>query len=239
MSIQSNKNNTHYFLKWIKNFGIDYILSPIQSQDTKDCDALSSTKAYANSQQHYGYKIKFTSIDDLKQAVMNLYHPLKDGARNVVFSSGPTNAQLMLIGEAPGAEEDAQGLPFVGESGRLVNNILKAVNISRDDVYVTNVVFWRPPNNRPPLPEEIEFCRPYFSEHIRLINPKVVVLLGAVATRAILHVSKGITSLRGVKQFVNDVCCIPTFHPSYLLRSPSKKYEAMMDFNLACNILRG
>lgn len=219
--------------KWLHAFGVIHLLEENQQGEdiqTKTRDAKQSQETQCN--------YKYSTLEELRNAVMHLDHPLKNTCKNTVFSSGPQDARLMIIGEAPGADEDEQGVPFVGESGKLVNNILRSINIARDEVYVANVIFWRPPKNRPPLPDEVEFCRPYFTEHIRLINPKVILLLGAVATKAILQKTSGITSLRGEAHKIGETYVIPTFHPSYLLRSPTKKYEAMLDFNLAVQYLK-
>jgi DNA polymerase len=153
---------------------------------------------------------------------------------NTVFADGPTTADVMLIGEAPGADEDKQGLPFVGQSGKLLNKMLESVGLSREKVYITNVVNWRPPGNRPPEPLEIEQCRPFFEKHVELINPKVVVLLGLTATFAVLRFKAGLSKVRGFWHHYTvgekRIKTMVTFHPSYLLRSPGQKMFAWDDF---------
>jgi DNA polymerase len=151
-------------------------------------------------------------------------------AKNTVFADGVPEADIMLIGEAPGQEEDEQGKPFVGQSGMLLNNMLLAVGIKRSAVYITNVVYWRPPGNRTPSADEVALCLPYVMRHIALAQPKVIVLLGGVAVRAVLDTNVPISRLRGVNRKVLGIDVIPTFHPAYLLRSPNQKLQAFKDF---------
>ncbi|MFH1684576.1 MAG: uracil-DNA glycosylase [Candidatus Margulisiibacteriota bacterium] len=143
----------------------------------------------------------------------------------VVFGNGPVPCDLMLIGEAPGADEDAQGLPFVGRSGQLLTKILESVDIKRpDDIYIANTVKCRPPNNRAPLPKEQEACRPFLEAQIKHIKPKIILLAGAPAVKAILNSTEPMSSLRGkwTKLPGTDIAVMPLFHPAYLLRNPSK-----------------
>ncbi len=134
--------------------------------------------------------------------------------------------------EAPGAEEDRQGLPFVGQSGQLLDKVLAAVGLDRSKVYITNILPWRPPGNRTPNTQEVALFRPYVIKHISLVNPKVVVCLGGTSTKALLQKNEGIMRLRGRWAFVEEVSIkvLPTFHPAYLLRSPSQKKEFWRDF---------
>ena len=141
----------------------------------------------------------------------------------------------MLIGEAPGAEEDKLGKPFVGAAGQLLNKMLAAINLDRNSVYITNIVPWRPPNNRAPNTEEILQCLPFIQKHIEIIQPSILVLLGGTATKAILATTLGITKLRGKWHEYNSLTIkepIPTmtmYHPAFLLRSPGHKKEAWKD----------
>lgn len=147
----------------------------------------------------------------------------------VVFGVGNVHAELMFIGEAPGHNEDMQGEPFVGRAGELLTKIILAMGFQRSDVYITNVIKCRPPENRTPLPEEIENCLPYLLSQIELIKPKVIVALGAVALRGLLDVQLGITKMRGHWYTFRDVPIMPTFHPAYLLRNPAAKKEVWED----------
>ncbi|QBG49089.1 uracil-DNA glycosylase [Verrucomicrobia bacterium S94] len=138
----------------------------------------------------------------------------------------------MFVGEGPGAEEDAQGRPFVGKAGKLLDKMIEAMGYTREQVYIGNVVKCRPPKNRKPLPEEMEMCLPYLRQQIRLIQPKIIVGLGGTAMEGLLGRPVGITRIRGVWQEYAGIRLMPTFHPSYLLRDPSKKKEAWADLKL-------
>lgn len=183
-----------------------------------------------------------TSLQELTAFIENFDGcVLKQTARNTVVSDGNPAAPVMLIGEAPGAEEDAQGKPFVGRSGQLLDKMLEAVGLSRTateperSVYIANIVPWRPPGNRVPSPEEVAVCLPLIERHIALVNPKLIVLLGSTAMRALLNLKEGITRVRGKNYAYTNpfltapVQTLPTFHPAYLLRSPGQKRQAWED----------
>jgi len=143
---------------------------------------------------------------------------------HVVVSRGNPQAPLMIIGEGPGQQEDETGLPFVGRAGQLLDKILASVNLdSERDVYICNVVKCRPPGNRTPEPQEVSACKPYLLEQIRLVNPKVILLTGAVAVQAILEEKRGITKIRGQWFTWQGYDCMPVLHPAYLLRNPSRE----------------
>lgn len=151
---------------------------------------------------------------------------LAKGRNKVVFGSGPVPCDLMVIGEAPGADEDAQGLPFVGRAGQLLTKILESVGIKRpDDIYIANTVKCRPPNNRAPLPKEQEACRPYLEAQIKFVRPKIILLAGSPAVKAMLKSDEPMTKIRGTWKKLpgTDISVMPIFHPAYLLRNPSKK----------------
>ena len=149
--------------------------------------------------------------------------------KNVVFGVGDIHAELMFVGEAPGADEDEQGEPFVGRAGQLLTKIIEAMGYRRKDVYIANVLKCRPPQNRTPLPDEMNNCRPYLLEQIDAIKPKVIVALGATAVRALLDVQLGITKMRGNWYTFHNTPIMPTFHPAYLLRNPPAKREVWED----------
>lgn len=151
--------------------------------------------------------------------------PLSKTRSSVVFGEGCEKTSLMFIGEGPGADEDAQGRPFVGRAGQLLTQILNAAEIDRKDVYITNVVKCRPPNNRVPLPEEMSACDEWLKTQILLIKPKIMVLLGATPTKWILKTTEGITKLRGRWFDWHGISVMPMFHPSYLLRYPDGKRQ--------------
>ena len=177
-------------------------------------------------------KLNFSSLDALRQAVFNLDFPLKKTARHTVFSDGTPDSDIMIIGEAPGQDEDEQGKPFVGQSGKLLSAMLSSVGLSRSEVYISNIVFWRPPGNRTPSAEEIAFCMPYVEQHVKLAHPKVLLLLGGVAVKSILNTSEAISRLRGSISAYLGIPTIATFHPAYLLRPPGQKALAFRDFIL-------
>lgn len=159
--------------------------------------------------------------------------PLHTTRRHVVFGTGNRNADLMFVGEAPGHEEDLQGLPFVGRAGQLLNRMIAAMGLRREDVYIANIIKCRPPENRNPLPDEIRECFPYLLRQIQLVRPKVIVALGTVAAQTLLETRQRVTRLRGrFYPIEGGIQVMPTFHPAFLLRNPSAKREAWEDLQL-------
>jgi uracil-DNA glycosylase family 4 len=160
---------------------------------------------------------------------------LKATATHTVFGAGPADARLMIIGEAPGEEEDRRGEPFVGVSGKLLERMLGSIGLNRADVYITNTIYWRPPGNRTPTPAEVQTCLPFLRRQIALIRPDVLLLVGGAAAKTMLERPEGIMRLRGRwfdYNFSPDHPAIPalaTFHPAFLLRSPAQKREAWLD----------
>ena len=155
---------------------------------------------------------------------------LRAGCRGVVFGEGATHARLCLIGEGPGATEDEQGRPFVGRAGELLDKILDAAGFARGEVYISNVVLCRPPGNRTPEDPEIAACRPYLRRRLELIDPSIVVLLGATPLRALVDAKAKITQERGHWYRLDGRWVLPTYHPAYLLRNPAAKKDAWEDF---------
>lgn len=160
---------------------------------------------------------------------------LKHTATNLVFADGNPESGLMLIGEAPGADEDREGVPFVGVSGRLLDRMMSFIGRDRTGFYITNIVFWRPPGNRSPTDAETAACMPFVHRHIELVRPRVLLLMGAPASKTLLRRSEGITRMRG-KWFEYEsegldrpIPALPTFHPAYLLRNPAQKRESWLD----------
>ncbi|MCZ7610364.1 MAG: uracil-DNA glycosylase [Ignavibacterium sp.] len=154
---------------------------------------------------------------------------LHKGRTNFVFGSGNPNADVMVIGEGPGAEEDKQGLPFVGRAGQLLTDILKAIKFSREEVYIGNIVKCRPPNNRVPLPDEMDACIPYLNKQIELIKPKLILCLGLTAAKGLLKKKESLTALRGKVFDYNGIKVMVTFHPAALLRNPNWKRDCWTD----------
>ena len=176
-----------------------------------------------------------TTLEDLKKAIQSFEGcTLKHTAMHTVFSDGNPNADVMLIGEAPGADEDRQGLPFVGGSGQLLDKMLYAIGKNRQtDYYISNVIPWRPPGNRPPTKEETALCLPFIERHIELKQPKVLIFVGATAAKTLLETKDSMSKLRGkwVDYRVGNMRIPATvlFHPSYLIRSPGQKKYAWED----------
>jgi DNA polymerase len=159
------------------------------------------------------------------------------GRKQVVFGVGNADADLMFVGEAPGADEDIQGIPFVGRAGQLLTKMIEAINLRRDDVYIANVIKCRPPGNRNPEPDEIAQCEPFLFQQIEAIRPKVIVALGSFAAKTLLRSEESISRLRGRVYDFHGAQLIPTFHPSFLLRSPDRKRDAWEDLKKARALL--
>ena len=160
------------------------------------------------------------------------------GRRQIVFGVGNPDADLMFVGEAPGADEDVKGEPFVGRAGQLLTKIIEAIGLKREDVYIANVIKCRPPQNRNPEPDEVDTCEPFLFRQIDAIKPKVVVALGSFAARALLRTQDPISRLRGRVYEYRGAKLIPTFHPAYLLRNPSSKKEVWEDMKLVRSLLK-
>lgn len=177
-----------------------------------------------------------TTITELRAAIETFEGcALKKTATNLVLSDGPENARLMLVGEAPGAEEDRQGVPFVGPSGQLLNAMLESIGIAREQVLISNSVFWRPPGNRTPTTQETVVCRPFIERLIEIVHPRVLVCVGAPSAHNLLGETQGISRLRGkwymfqTPRLSAPVDATALFHPAYLLRTPIKKRDAWHD----------
>jgi DNA polymerase len=155
----------------------------------------------------------------------------------IVFGVGNPKAALMFVGEGPGREEDRQGLPFVGDAGQLLNKIIQAIDLTREQVYIANVVKCRPPNNRDPEPDEVEACRPFLDRQIDAVRPRVICALGRVSALNLLRTDEGITRLRGRIFTYRGAKLVPTYHPAYLLRNPGKKRECWEDMKLVKKLL--
>ena len=232
-------------LRKIKLQGVDEIIgnSPknrLKSNIKEDKVKLSQNDKNSNELNNISSRPDLEdvdSLDDLKDYMSKFKGcELYKSATNMVFSDGNKSSEIMLIGEAPGHDEDIQGKPFVGRSGKLLNKMLEAIGLSRDTVYIANIVPWRPPNNRRPTEEEINICLPFIQKHIELIAPKVLMLLGSTATYALLRNKEGITKIRG--KWVDmefgklKVPTLPSFHPAFLLRQPAQKKYSWEDLKM-------
>ncbi len=156
----------------------------------------------------------------------------KQGRKQIVFGVGNPNAELMFIGEAPGADEDEQGEPFVGRAGQLLNNMIKAMGLRREDIYIANIIKCRPPNNRTPERDECETCSPFLMQQIKVISPKAIVALGAVAAKTLLAVNAPMSELRGHWYDFRGTKLAVTYHPAFLLRDPRQKKETWKDLQM-------
>ncbi len=180
---------------------------------------------------------KAIKLELLKKSIVNLKNcNLKKQAKNLVFSDGNPKSKIMLIGEAPGANEDLEGLPFVGRAGQLLDKMLVAINLDRRKVYISNIVNYRPPENRKPTQQEIDTYLPFIHKHIEIINPKILVLLGSTAMNALIGSEFVISRMRGKwieKKFGScKVSVIVTFHPAFLMRQPAQKKLAWIDLKM-------
>lgn len=176
------------------------------------------------------------NLDELKAALERFDGcALKQGATNLVFGDGSPQARIMIIGEGPGAEEDRRGLPFVGASGRLLDQMLACIGLDRSSVYITNLLFWRPPGNRTPTGTEIAACLPFVERHIELIDPDYLLLVGGISAKTLLGRNEGILKLRGRwahyqhAGMARPIPALPSLHPAYLLRQPAQKRLAWRD----------
>jgi DNA polymerase len=170
------------------------------------------------------------NLDDLNKLICDCQKCALGAMRNkFVFGSGYPDADIIVIGEGPGADEDAQGLPFVGRAGRLLTDILKAINFNRDEIYIANIVKCRPPGNRTPLPQEMDACLPYLKKQIGLIKPKLILCLGLTASQGLLKKKDSLTNMRGKVFEFENAKVIVTFHPAALLRNPNWKRDCWED----------
>ncbi len=218
------KNNSIKLLKYYKfiNYNLIYNNKAI-NRFKKDNFEISEDKA--------------KSLENLKNSIINQKNcDLKNQAKNIVFSDGNPKSKIMLIGEAPGANEDQEGLPFVGRAGQLLDKMLLAIGLDRKKVYISNIVNYRPPENRRPNPKEVERYLPFITKHIEIINPKILVLLGSTAMNAIIGNDVVISKMRGQwieKKFGNcKTSVLVTFHPAFLMRQPAQKKMAWIDLKM-------
>jgi uracil-DNA glycosylase family 4 len=182
-------------------------------------------------------KDKSENLQRLRENINEIKNcKLKENASNLVFSDGNPNSKVMIVGEGPGANEDKEGLPFVGRAGQLLDKMLHAINLSRKNVYITNVVNYRPPENRKPTEKEVERYLPYLKKHIEIIKPQIILLLGSTAMNAILQDADVISKMRGKWYEIEINKCklssIVSFHPAYLLRQPEQKKFSWIDLKM-------
>jgi uracil-DNA glycosylase family 4 len=212
-------------LRFLNDIGADFIFVPEGKGKVPETPELPSTESAAHFQTERAARPKRTeSLQALNQRILRCtLCPLSRGRTRAVPGEGNDRAELMFVGEGPGADEDSQGRPFVGRAGQLLTRIISAMGLKREDVYITNVVKCRPPKNRTPVREEIEACSPYLVAQIEAIAPQVIVSLGKVATEFFHPTPTGMTKLRGHFVDYGKIRVMPTFHPSYILRKEGMK----------------
>ena len=213
------------------------ITETISANNREDINKVNSLEINSNLKHDLNELSEINTLKDLQSFIENYDEcELSHTARSTVFCDGNVDAEIMLIGEAPGNQEDIEGKPFVGKSGQLLDKILETININRTNCYISNIIPWRPPGNRNPTAEEISMCLPFIKKHIELINPKVLLLVGSISSKSILNKNLGITKLRGEWHIYKDgeieIPALPIFHPAYLLRRPNNKSYVMRDILL-------
>ena len=221
------KNNTK-FIKLIKYYSL------INHNLIYENEAINRYKINSNLAIQ---GIKGKELQELKQLITNIKNcELKKNSTNIVFSDGNPNAKIMIIGEGPGANEDLEGVPFIGRTGELLDKMLLSINLDRDNIYITNVVNYRPPENRNPTEEEIARYLPYLTKHIEIINPKILILLGGAALNAIIGDGQVISEARGkwIDKKIGkcSTSVIASFHPAFLMRQPDQKKLSWGDLKM-------
>ncbi|MCL1926062.1 MAG: uracil-DNA glycosylase [Syntrophorhabdaceae bacterium] len=201
--------------KWLREVGVDFV--PRSLPKDKRLPGSSSEGA--------------ETLDEILRELAGCGRcVLSENRSRIVFGTGNPSARLMFVGEAPGAEEDRQGEPFVGAAGKRLNRWIESIGLAREDVYIANIVKCRPPGNNVPKPEEAQLCMPYLVRQIRVIRPKFLCTLGATAFKYMLGVDERITKARGRWREWDGIPLLPTYHPAYILRNPSSEEEVMEDF---------
>ncbi len=237
------KSESLLFLKTLKEDGIEQVYVEKITFKARHCEepqrgdvAISLLK---NEIASPSARNDITEISTLRAKILKckLCDELAKTRNKVVFGSGSTQARLVFVGEAPGADEDEQGLPFVGRAGQLLTKIIEAMGMTRDQVFICNVLKCRPPNNRPPAPGEVTNCRPYLKRQLEIIKPRVIVALGNHAVKALLQTETGISGLRGTFQKYEGIPVMCTYHPAYLLRSPGEKRKVWEDMKKVIQFL--
>lgn len=220
-------------LRWAETLGVTGF-----SRDPKWRVRAAAAAASDSGAEQAGEVASLDAIRaDLGECTRCKLHTL--GRTQIVFGTGNPNADLMFVGEAPGADEDEQGVPFIGRAGQLLTKIIEAIGLTRDDVYIANVIKCRPPGNRNPEPDEIAECEPFLIRQIESVRPKVIVALGTFAAHALLRTEQPISRLRGTFYDYHGAKLLPTFHPAYLLRSPDRKRDVWDDMKKVRAVLTG
>lgn len=223
-------------LSIFQHAGVDEVIAPTPQDRFKEIEETLQLSAPPQpAPQITSQSCSAQSLEELRSDLLGFEGcALKHTATNLVFGDGNPQARVMLIGEAPGADEDRQGLPFVGQSGQLLDKMFASIGLTRQNFYITNIIPWRPPGNRQPTPAEADACLPFVRRHIDLVSPDFLILVGGTATKTLLGGREGIVRLRGAwKDYTSEggkkMKVIAIFHPAYLLRSPGQKREVWLD----------
>ncbi len=237
------KSESLFFLKSLKEDGIEQVYIPKKSNPVHTRCGQGATPGVDRERPPSASVPKVPvplELQELRSKVLNckLCSELAKTRNKVVFGSGNFQSELVFVGEAPGADEDEQGLPFVGRAGQLLTKIIEAMGMTRDHVFICNVLKCRPPNNRPPAPEEVVHCRPYLKRQLEIIKPKVIVALGNHAVKTLLQTEEGISELRGTFRTYEGIPLMCTYHPAYLLRSPGEKRKVWEDMKKVMQLLK-
>ena len=234
-------------LRFAQELGVTGISRDPAWREKRDGDIFTNENAQETGQEPAGENIPVPFLGTRAEALVAVRADIGDctrcklhrlGRRQIVFGVGNPEADLMFVGEAPGRDEDEQGIPFVGRAGHLLTRIIEAIDLRREDVYIANVIKCRPPENRNPEPDEVDTCEPFLFRQIDTIKPKVIVALGTFAARALLRTLDPISRLRGRVYDYRGAKLIPTFHPAYLLRNPSSKREVWEDMKRVRELLK-
>jgi uracil-DNA glycosylase len=230
------KKNAHHI--YLQNMGIDIWVSKNHSESVTNAkEAVKDDLTHITASDMPTQQM---SWDDLKTAVASCKRcPLYKTRAQTVFGVGNQQADLLIVGEAPGANEDRQGEPFVGRAGQLLNAMIRAINLTREQIYIANVVKSRPPENRDPTPEEVKACMPYLERQIELIKPKLILTVGRIAAQHMLNTAVTMGELRGrlFHYGAEKIPLIATYHPAYLLRAPREKRKAWEDMQRVMQVL--
>ena len=221
-----NIKNTKSFMQFYNELGLNEVFSKKTSGKLKINTNFEKGKILSTS------KNKEKLLKNLEAEILNLDIGLKDTATNLVFGSGNVNADVMVLGDAPDSEDDREGQPFQGEIGNLLEKILGSIGLTNKNTYLSNLVFWRPPGNRIANQDEVNLCLPYTEKHIKIINPKYLILLGGITSKSILKTEKNITQLRGsyyASKFFEKVQIFPIFHPKFLIQNSLEKKKTWFD----------
>jgi len=212
--------NLKSYLEYLKGIGVGFL--PISEGDPEKAT-----------------QVPIVTLDEVRKELGDCKRcKLHRTRRTIVFGEGNEKASLMVIGEGPGYDEDIQGRPFVGKAGQLLTKILQSINLAREEVYITNIVKCRPPQNRNPEPDEIQSCSPFLMKQINVIQPKIICALGSFSAQTLLKTETKITTLRGKIYDLAGITVIPTFHPAFLLRNPERKREVWEDMKKIAERMR-